>query len=271
MRTLIFLILLGAALLVIPSDQAQQPATTATTTAAVTIEVRDQTGASVPHARVRLEPPPNPLPDKMETDDNGSLQLSLANGTYALIVTAQGFEKITQHIDINDARMLHPVTHVFRVMLEVGHTGSPVAVYSKDSLVLNAAAYHLPISYSPAEFRALPHVEIKLHNEHTNSDETYSGVPLATLLAQANVPLGKELRGEALTSYLIVSGSDGYSVLLSLAEVDPSFHAGQVLVADTRNGQPLGDHGPFELIVSDDKRPARWVHNLNSIALQSGH
>ncbi len=264
MRTLIFLILLGAALLVIPPDQAQQPVT-----AAVTIEVRDQTGASVSHAKVRMEPPPNPLPDKMETDDTGSLQLRLPNGTYAVSVTAQGFEKVTQHIDINDAQMLHPGTHVFRVMLEVGHTGSPVAVYSKDSLVLNTAAYHLPIVYSPAEFHPLPHVTVAVHNEHNNSDETYSGVSLATLLAQANVPLGKELRGEALTSYLIASGSDGYSVLLSLAEVDPNFHAGQVLVADARNGQALGDHGPFELIVSDDKRPARWVHNLNSIVLQS--
>jgi len=266
MRTLMLLMLLGAAFLVIPSDYAQQPAT-----AAVTIEVRDQTGAAVSHAKVRVEPPPSPLPDKMETDDTGSVQLRLANGTYALIVTAQDFEKTTQHIDINDAQMLHPVTHVIRVMLEVGHTSGPKAVYSKDTLMLSAAAYHLPIAYSPAEFRALPHVTVAVHNEHNNSDETYSGVPLATLLAQANVPLGKELRGAALTSYLIASGSDGYSVLLSLAEADPNFHAGQVLVADIRNGQPLGDHGPFELIVSDDKRPARWVHNLNSIVLQNGH
>jgi len=266
MRTLLFLILLGATLLVIPFDQAQQPAT-----AAVTIEVRDPSGGLVSHAKVRFEPPPNPLPDKMETDDTGSLRLRLPNGTYALIVIAPGFSKLTHHIDINDAQMPHPVTHVFQVMLEVGSTGGPVAVYSKDSLVLNAPAYHLPSNYSPAEFRALPHATIAVHNEHNNSDETYSGVLLATLLAQANVPLGKDLRGEALTSYLLASGTDGYTVLLSLAEVDPNFHAGQVLVADTRNGQPLGDHGPFELIVSDDKRPARWVHNLNSIVLQYGH
>jgi hypothetical protein len=46
-------------------------------------------------------------------------------------------------------------------------------------------------------------------------------------------------------------------IVLSLAEVDSSFHGGQVLVADTRDGHPLADSGPFELIVSDDKRPAR--------------
>jgi hypothetical protein len=71
-----------------------------------------------------------------------------------------------------------------------------------------------------------------------------------------------------LTCVALASGSDGYSVLLSLAEVDPSFHDGQVLVADTRDGQPLAKTGPLELIVSGDKRPARWIHNLNFIALQ---
>jgi hypothetical protein len=121
---------------------------------------------------------------------------------------------------------------------------------------------------SPADFRALPHVTITLHNSHTSADETYSGIPLATLLEKIKAPLGGELHGQAMTSYLVATGSDGYAVVLSLAEVDPSFHAGQVLVVDARDGKPLGKNGPFQLIVSDDKRPARWVHNLVSISLQ---
>jgi hypothetical protein len=40
-------------------------------------------------------------------------------------------------------------------------------------------------------------------------------------------------------------------------------------VADALDGHPLGKPGPFQLIVSEDKRPARWVHNLISISLQS--
>ena len=139
----------------------------------------------------------------------------------------------------------------------------------QNSLVLTAD--HASVTFSPGELRALPHVTATVHDGHTNAAETYSGVPLATLLAKVNAPLGKELRGEAMTSYVIASGSDGYSVVLSLAEVDPSFHEGQVIVADTRDGKPLGDYCPFQLIVSDDKRPARWVHNLNSIILQRAH
>jgi hypothetical protein len=133
-----------------------------------------------------------------------------------------------------------------------------------------ADPYHAPLIVSPGSFRALPHIAVTVHNGHTNTAETYSGVPLATLLEKVNAPLGKELHGEAMTSYVVATGSDGYSVVLSLAEIDPEFHAGQVLVADAREGKPLEKNGPFQLIVSDDKRPARWVHNLVSITLQRG-
>ncbi len=141
-------------------------------------------------------------------------------------------------------------------------------IYPPDSLVLTNHGDHAPVALSPADFHAMPHVNITVRNGHTDANETYSGVPLAALLEKINAPLGKELHGEAMTSYVIATGSDGYAVVLSLAEIDPSFHAGQVLVADSRDGQPLGKNGPFQLIVSDDKRPARWVHNPTSIALQ---
>jgi hypothetical protein len=144
----------------------------------------------------------------------------------------------------------------------------PATAAAGDSLRLADAPDHTPVVLSPADFRALPHITITVHNGHTNAAETYSGVSRATLLQKVNVPLGKELHGEAMTSYVVATGSDGYSVVLSLAEVDPEFHAGQVLVADARYGKPLEKNGPFQLIVSDDKRPARWVHNLASIALR---
>jgi hypothetical protein len=143
---------------------------------------------------------------------------------------------------------------------------APAAV--EGSLVLTADLSHAPVTFSAAEFHALPHITITVRNGHTNATENYSGVPLAALLEKVDAPVGKELHREAMTSYVVATGSDGYSVVLSLAEVDPSFHEGQVLVADARDGQALGKSGPFQLIVSEDKRPARWVHNLVSIALR---
>jgi len=141
---------------------------------------------------------------------------------------------------------------------------TPAATHDSLQLTGNGAS----VSISPADFRVLPHITRTVHNTHTDATETYSGVELATLLAKINAPLGKDLHGATMTSYLVATGSDGYAVVLSLAEVDPAFHQGQVIVADTRDGQPLGKNGPFQLIVSDDKRPARWVHNLVSITLK---
>lgn len=248
--------------LVLPAQQA--------TTTPVTIRVSDQKGAGVAHAQIRLVPSPNKAAAKLETDDRGQLSINLKAGGYALFVSAQGFKNGTQHIDIGATEGPAGASQIVPVVLQIGDVSSPTAVYPRDTLVLTADPNHAPIALSPAEFHALPHIAVTVHNGHTNAAETYSGVSLATLLAKVNAPMGKELRGAAMTSYLIATGSDGYSVVLSLAEVDPSFHGGDVLVADTRDGQPLGDSGPFKLIVSEDKRPARWVRNLDSIALRDG-
>ena len=87
--------------------------------------------------------------------------------------------------------------------------------------------------------------------------------------ARLGVPLDKDLRAQALTLCLIATGSDGYRVALSLAEVDPTLHPGEVIVADSYGGETLGADAPFRLIVSEDKRPARSVKNLVSIELKS--
>ncbi len=237
-------------------------------TTPVTIRVSDQLGAVIAHAQIRLVPSPDNAPAKLETDDQGRFSIRLEVGGYALFVSAQGFKTGAQHIDIAAPQAAGNTGQVVNVVLRIADSGSPTAAYSKDSLVLTDDLYHIPVELSPADFRALPHIAITVHNSHTKADETYSGVPLATLLAKLNAPVGDGFRKEALTTYLIASGSDGYSVVLSLAEVDPNFRDGPVLVADTRDGQPLAKSGPFELIVPGDKRPARWVHNLNFIGLE---
>jgi len=125
---------------------------------------------------------------------------------------------------------------------------------------------------SAAELKAMPHTTVTIHNLHSNADETYSGVRLADLLAKLGAPLGSELHGKALASYIVATGSDGYKAVLALGEVDPGFHPGEVLVADAMDGKPLGAHsGPFKLVVTEDKRPARSVRNLVSIELKSAN
>jgi hypothetical protein len=148
-------------------------------------------------------------------------------------------------------------------------TPKPTHVVAQETLVLRAPA-HDPLPITLSDLKALPHVTVTFHNSHTNAEETYSGVRLADLLQKLGAPLGSELRGKALADYVVATGSDGYQSVLALGEIDPQFHPGEVIVADTMDGKPLDPHsGPFKLVVTEDKRPARSVRNLVQIELRS--
>jgi hypothetical protein len=242
----------------------------------VTIRVTDPSGSGVPHSQLRIIPAPDSAA-KLETDEHGQLTLNLKPGGYAIFVRTPGFKTAVAHLDVVNADLPHSEAHApnpaqtFRINLEVGATGSPTVspLSSKDGLLVSAFPYHDPIGFSLAELKSMPRVSVVFHNTHTNADETYSGVRLADLLARVGAPLGSELRGEALASVVVARGADGYEAVLALAEVDPQFHPGEVLVADTMNGAPLDPHsGPLKLVVTEDKRPARSVRNLTNIELK---
>jgi hypothetical protein len=124
-------------------------------------------------------------------------------------------------------------------------------------------------SFTADALKTLPHVTVTIFDHHTNAQETYSGVALIDLLAKLGVPHGATLRSKALADYVVATGSDGYKSVVALAEIDPEFHPGQVIVADAMDGKPLGATGPFRLIVSEDKRPARSVRNLVSLEVKT--
>ena len=86
----------------------------------------------------------------------------------------------------------------------------------------------------------------------------YTGVAVQEILAQAGVTVGKELRGENLTKYLLIRSADGYEILFSLAELDSSFTDRIIILADESEGKPLPvSKGPFRIIVPGEKKPAR--------------
>jgi hypothetical protein len=117
--------------------------------------------------------------------------------------------------------------------------------------------------------KAMPHKTVTVINGHTNAQETWSGVPLIMLLAQVGAATGKDVHGKPLSQYIVATGADGYHAVLALAEIEPDFHPGDVLVADQLAGKPLdAKEGPFRLIVTEDKRPARSVHNLVKLELK---
>lgn len=125
-------------------------------------------------------------------------------------------------------------------------------------------------SVDAATLRTMPRTTVHVHNAHTNKDESYEGVELATVLARVATPLGAKLHGKPLGLIVIATGADGYRAVYSLAEIDPEFHNGHVILADHVDGQPVGDkEGPLKLVNTEDKRPARWVRNLVSLQVET--
>ena len=81
-------------------------------------------------------------------------------------------------------------------------------------------------------------------------------------------PTGDSLRGPALASYVLVEARDGYRVTFALAETSASFTDKLILLADRKDGAPLSSRdGPFQLVVPDEKRPARGVRQVSRISV----
>jgi Oxidoreductase molybdopterin binding domain len=97
---------------------------------------------------------------------------------------------------------------------------------------------------------------------------TFSGVPLTDLLRLVGVAQGDSLRGPALASYVLVEGADGYRAVFGLAEMNDSFSERVPLLADQKDGGALSaKDGPYQLILPGEKRPARWVRQVQRISV----
>src|SRR5215467_13570558 len=121
-----------------------------------------------------------------------------------------------------------------------------------------------PLTLTADDLAKMPRATVRTMN---NGMETvYEGVWLYEVLKKAGVPQGSELRGKALAGYVLAEAQDGYQVVFSLAEVDPSFIDNEILLADTADGKPLfGAQGRFRLVASKDKPGARSVRMLTKL------
>jgi DMSO/TMAO reductase YedYZ molybdopterin-dependent catalytic subunit len=120
------------------------------------------------------------------------------------------------------------------------------------------------LTLSADDLAKMPRATVKTAN--AGMETVYEGVWLHDVLKMAGVPQGSELRGKALSSYVLAEAQDGYQVVFSLGELDPSFIDNEILLADTANGKPLfGAQGRFRLVVPKDKPGARSIRMLTKI------
>jgi len=98
---------------------------------------------------------------------------------------------------------------------------------------------------------------------------THEGVLLRDVLAKAGVPLGEALRGKALARAVVATAVDGYQVAFAIGELDEAFNDHLILIVDRRNGTPLlPDSGPLQIVVPQDKRPARWIRQVTTLEVK---
>jgi len=123
-----------------------------------------------------------------------------------------------------------------------------------------------PLTLSKEDLAKMPRSSVSW-SEHGPA-VNYEGVLLYEVLKAAGAPLDKQLSGKALATYVLADAKDGYEVVFTLPEVDPAFTDSKILVADTVNGQALGEkQGPLRIVVAQDKKGARSIRMLEKLTV----
>ena len=122
-----------------------------------------------------------------------------------------------------------------------------------------------PRTLTAADLAALPPRE-QATTDKAGKKHVYRGVALADVLHLAGAPAGKAIHGPVLAQALLATAADGYQAVFALPEIDPDFSPQTILLATSRDGQPLPPHdGPYQLIVPLEKKPARWVRQVTGL------
>jgi hypothetical protein len=141
----------------------------------------------------------------------------------------------------------------------------PATVQAPTVKITGAVPHELTLTRE--DLASMPHTKVTA----SAHDQTglYEGVTLRALLTRAGVPEGDALRGAELAKTVIVTGADGYRVAFGIGELDPAFTDRVAILADRKDGGPLtGNEAPFQVILTGEKRPARWVRQVVSIEVR---
>src|SRR5262245_37533987 len=157
---------------------------------------------------------------------------------------------------------LSPAAIAIGVLLS--YTVAAAEVQQSAASVAVTGSVATPLTLTAAELAQMPRATVTTNNG--GIETRYEGVWLHEILKKAGVPLGEQLRGKALTTYVLAEAQDGYQVVFSLGELDPAFADNQILLADKANGKPLfGDDGAFRIVAAREKRAARSVRMLTKL------
>jgi molybdate transport system substrate-binding protein len=98
---------------------------------------------------------------------------------------------------------------------------------------------------------------------------SFTGVPLWQVISAAQPNLNADVRNDRISTFIVVTGSDGYQAVISWGEIDPEFANQPILLAYAEEGAPIADEqGPIRLVVPTDGRGGRYVSGVVNISLR---
>ncbi len=99
---------------------------------------------------------------------------------------------------------------------------------------------------------------------------TYGGALLYDIVQKAQIITDATRKNDFLRKVVLVTGTDGYSVAISLGEISPRFAGKKIIVAYEEDGKPLPEADGFvRLIVPGDTLAGRYVSNIATITVKS--
>jgi hypothetical protein len=121
----------------------------------------------------------------------------------------------------------------------------------------------------PVALAHMPSVgtHISFLTEHGPEAADYNGATLWSVLQQLGLITSANPRDREKQA-IVVTGHDGYAVVLAMAEIDPAFEGKQVVLADQVNGQAMPG-GEIRVVVPGDRRGGRSVRDVVRIEIRN--
>ncbi|WP_250453164.1 molybdopterin-dependent oxidoreductase [Caballeronia sp. ATUFL_M2_KS44] len=182
------------------------------------------------------------------------------NGASAALPVADGPLRITAPGDIKGGRY---VSNLVRLDVRTVVSTATASGGGPSTQLRISGAVAKPATYDLAALEQLPAIT------RTVGTSTYTGVSLWSLLNAAGIQTNAGIKNDILGFYAVATGSDGYRVVISLAEISPDFGNQPDMVAYAANGAPLAANGFARLVIPGDAKAGRYVSNLIAIEVVS--
>lgn len=158
------------------------------------------------------------------------------------------------------------MSNIASIKLEDAIAPQPGATFVATTSFQLTGLVNTPGTYDVTKLNSLPQSQVSVTSGGVTS--VYGGVLLTDLLTSAVLTLNSATKNDQLTKSVIAIGSDGYTSVVTAAEVDPKFDNIKALVATSLNGAPLSvAQGFARIVVPGDAAAGRWVSGLKTITV----